>query len=181
MKFLFQILLCISVCSISLLAQINTDRDNGIASYRAGEFENAANALKAIVEKDKSDKLAWVYLGAALVKLGKQRDAAVAFKNSDFSYKDPGEKFDQDVNIIRKPRASYTDEARSDNVTGTIKVAVEYGADGKIGFVFPFQTLPNGLTANAVLAAKLIEFEPAKNGGKSVTSVTILSYVFEIY
>jgi hypothetical protein len=181
MKYSLWVLLCMFVCSTCLAAQASVNREDGIASYRSGEFEKAANILQTVVEKDKSDKLAWIYLGAAFVKLGKQKEAVIAFKNSNFTYKDRTEQFDQDVKTIWKPRASYTDEARMENVTGTIKIAVEYGADGKIGFIFPFQTLPDGLTNSAVRAAKLIEFKPATKGGKPVTSVTIISYSFEIY
>ncbi len=58
---------------------------------------------------------------------------------------------------------------------------VEMQSDGKIGFVQPSVELPNGLTENAVRAARSIKFEPAWKDGKPVTTVSILDYGFSIY
>jgi hypothetical protein len=66
-------------------------------------------------------------------------------------------------------------------ITGTVKVPVEYGADGKVGFIIPFQTLPFGLTQASVFAAKGIRFEPAMINGKAVPLVTVVYYNFDIY
>ena len=65
--------------------------------------------------------------------------------------------------------------------TGEIKIAVEFRADGKLGFVFPFQTLQHGLTQNAVGAASSITFEPAIKNGKPVSVVSVITYGFSIY
>ena len=180
-KYVFQSLVYVVFCSMPLLAQTTLSREGGITAYRSGDFEKTANALQIAVTTDKSDKLAWIYLGAAFVKLGKEKEAIDAFKNSSVDYKNPIEILDQDVNIIRKPRGQYTELARQHQVQGTVKLAIEYQADGTIGFVFPFQPLPDGLTESTVEAAKSIEFEPAKNGGKTVTVVKIQAYNYNIY
>ncbi len=85
------------------------------------------------------------------------------------------------LKIISKPRASYTDEARMNQVQGTVKIAVEFGADGEIKFILPFRTLPYGITEGCVEAVKKIKFEPATENGKSVSSISIISYSFTIY
>ena len=191
MKYFLQTLVLLLFCSLSLLAQSDLSRNDGIAAYRSGDFDKAATLLQAAVNADKSDHLASLYLGAAFVKLGKEKEAIEAFKNSlvDYNgplgtyvnYKSPDEKVDQDVIFIKKPRAQYTDLARQNQVQGTVKLAVEFLADGKIGFVFAFQTLPDGLTDRTVDAAKSIEFEPAKVGSHAVTTVKVQSYTFNIY
>jgi outer membrane biosynthesis protein TonB len=83
--------------------------------------------------------------------------------------------------MISKPRARYTDEARYNNVTGTIKIAVEYQADGSIGFTIPVESLPHGLTQNALQSARQIRFQPAVRNGNAVTVVGIVEYTFSIY
>jgi hypothetical protein len=95
--------------------------------------------------------------------------------------KGPAENLDQDVVFIKKPRAQYSDLARQNHVEGTVTVAIECLADGNIGFVFPFRTLPDGLTDQAIEAAKLIEFEPAKIGSHTAPTVKIQSDNFNIY
>ncbi len=89
--------------------------------------------------------------------------------------------YDKPLKIISKPAVGYTEAARRNKVEGNIKVAVEFGADGKIGFVFPFQDLPDGLTANVVNAAKSIKFESAVTNGKPVTTVSVIEYSFSIF
>lgn len=167
--------------TFALSAQNRSVRDQGIELYRAGDFQSAVSALRSVVDTDKADKLAWIYPGAALLKSRDAKGAAKSFRNSNFTYKDEGETLDQNVKVIRKPRARFTDRARQNMVTGTVKIAVEFGADGRIGFIFPFQTLPEGLADQAISAAKDIDFEPAVHSGKPVSVVTIVTYTFSIY
>jgi len=181
MKHLFHSLMVVALFTLSVFAQSDVSRDEGIAAYRSGDFDRAASSLQKAVKTDESNKLAWLYLGAAFVKLGKEKEASIAFKNSLVDYKGPTENLDQDVKVGLKQRAQYTDQARQNQVQGTVRVVVEFGADGKIGFIFPFQTLPDGLTGNVVNVAKLIQFEPAKSGNHAVTTVKVESYNFNIY
>src|SRR4051794_33921517 len=160
MKYFLQSLVLLLFGYLSLAAQSNLSRNDGIAAYRSGDFDKAAMLLENAVNADKSDHLASLYLGAAFVKFGKEKEAIVAFKNSLVDYngpfgtviadRGPAENLDQDVVFIKKPRAQYSDLARQNQVQGTIRVAIECLADGKIGFVFPFQTLPDGLTDRAI-------------------------------
>jgi tetratricopeptide (TPR) repeat protein len=64
------------------------DTDSGIALYREGKYDQSAEALQKVVESDKSNKLAWLYLGASYVKQGKEKEAVKAFRSSKFGYKD---------------------------------------------------------------------------------------------
>ncbi|MEO6334634.1 MAG: tetratricopeptide repeat protein [Pyrinomonadaceae bacterium] len=169
------------MCSVFAFAQDNNSVEAGTEFYRAGKFEKAVETLQRAVAADKKDKLAFVYLGAAYVKLGNKKEAAKAFRNSRFDYKDSLGAFDTPLKTLRKPKATFTDSARANSVKGEVRVAVEFRADGEIGFVFPFVTLPEGLTENAVRAAKEIVFEPAIKNGKAVDVVSVVTYTFDIY
>lgn len=85
------------------------------------------------------------------------------------------------VNVTSKPRATYTDEARQKAITGTVTLRVTFLANGQIGSISPISGLPSGLTEQAIAAARLIKFEPAKQNGvpKSVTKP--VQYSFTIY
>jgi tetratricopeptide (TPR) repeat protein len=159
-----------------------SERNQGIALFQEGKNNDAVSVLTKVVETDKKSRLAKIYLAASLLKLGKTSEARKIFYRANFITKESPFVYDKELTIIgRKPLAGYTDEARRQLVQGTINVAVEFLADGKIGFVFPINELPYGLTENAVQAAQGIRFEPAVKEGKAVPVVRILTYSFEVY
>lgn len=83
--------------------------------------------------------------------------------------------------IIAKPRAAYTDEARTNNVQGSVTLKIVLLASGQVGSITPLNRLPYGLTEQAIAAAKQIKFEPKKvNGVPQATTVTF-QYGFNIY
>lgn len=86
-----------------------------------------------------------------------------------------------DLKIISKPRAPYTDAARTNMVQGVVRLKVTFLANGQIGAIVPIKGLPNGLTNQAVNAARAVRFEPARRKGKPFTVVKILEYSFTIY
>lgn len=85
------------------------------------------------------------------------------------------------VNIISKPRASYTDAARQNQLQGTVRLRVTFMASGEIGSVSPIEELPDGLTEQAIFAARAIEFEPAIENGIPKTVTKQVQYNFIIY
>lgn len=85
------------------------------------------------------------------------------------------------VRILFKPTPAYTDAARKNQVTGTIRLKVVFLASGRIGTVAPMNSLSYGLTEAAVKAAQQIKFEPEKKNGKAVNSVMTIDYKFSIY
>lgn len=85
------------------------------------------------------------------------------------------------VVILSKPRANYTDAARQNQAQGTITLRVQFLANGQIGEISPINTLPYGLTEQAMAAARNIRFEPAKQNGKPYTVVRNVSYSFTLY
>jgi tetratricopeptide (TPR) repeat protein len=169
------------VFAFATLGQAVSDRDKGIALFRDAKYDEAIETLTRALAADKKSMLTRVYLGASLLKLGKDSQAKKTFPRGRFDPKEDGPTYDKPLRIVTKPRASYTDDARSNNIQGNIRVWVEFGGDGKIGFVFPVDNLPYGLTENAVWAAKDIRFEPAIKDGKAVTTVSYVEYSFSTF
>lgn len=83
--------------------------------------------------------------------------------------------------ILSKDRPSYTDAARSNNTQGTVKLLLLLKADGDIGKISVVKGLPNGLTQEAIRAAKRIKFLPAQVNGSSVDVERMVEYSFAIY
>ena len=85
------------------------------------------------------------------------------------------------LRILSKPRAGFTDMARSANFNGRIKVVALLGAGGRVEFVMLLSRLGYGLDENALDAARRIQFEPKTVDGKAVSTVVIMEYSFVIY
>jgi TonB family protein len=83
--------------------------------------------------------------------------------------------------FLSKPRADYTDAARENQVQGTVRLRVTFLANGQIGAITPVGNLPDGLTEQAITAARQIKFEPARRDGAPVTVTKIVEYTFTLY
>jgi len=185
MKRLYKItLFCALLFSASaVFAQEVSEREKGFEFYDKSEYQKAVETLQKVVEINKKDRKAWLYLGMSQLKSPGKSKPAKAFKAAD-KINDADAETDATktkVKIISKPRASYTEAARQNQIQGTVKLAVEFGADGKIKTVFAFQTLSDGLTQNCLEAAKGIKFDPATKDGKPYSTIGIISYQFTIY
>jgi TonB family protein len=85
------------------------------------------------------------------------------------------------VQILSKPRANYTDAARQAQVQGKVVLRVTFSANGSIGGIAVISGLGNGLTEQAIAAARGIKFEPAKRGGVAYSVTKPVEYSFTIY
>ena len=85
------------------------------------------------------------------------------------------------VFISHKPQPLYTAEARRNNVTGTVRLRMVLAADGTVRDIIPLTTLPDGLTEQAIAAARKIEFTPASKDGRAVSQYVTVEYNFNIY
>jgi TonB family protein len=83
--------------------------------------------------------------------------------------------------IVSKPRAVYTEAARANNTQGTVLLNVTLLASGQIGAIKPIMGLPDGLTEQAVEAAKRIRFEPKRVDGVPRSVTVTVEYSFCIY
>ena len=85
------------------------------------------------------------------------------------------------IKFISKPKASYTDQARTNQIQGTVRLRVTFTASGQIGSIAPVAGLPYGLTEQAIAAARQIRFEPAKRNGVPIPTTAVVEYNFNIY
>jgi hypothetical protein len=86
-----------------------------------------------------------------------------------------------ELRITSKPKAEYTEAARRAMVNGTVQLKVTFLSSGAIGEVIPEKELPEGLTEQAINAAKGIRFQPKRINGVPQTVTKIIEYSFSIY
>jgi len=83
--------------------------------------------------------------------------------------------------ITAKPEPGFTEEARKNNVTGTVRLRAVLSASGSVQGISVVKGLPDGLTEKAIAAAKQIRFTPAQKDGRTVSQYVTLEYNFNIY
>lgn len=83
--------------------------------------------------------------------------------------------------IISKPEPHYTEEARQNQVVGTVILRAVFSADGSVKHILVIKELPNGLTERSVQAAQRIKFVPAMLNGRPVSMFVQLEYSFNLY
>ena len=85
------------------------------------------------------------------------------------------------VRVLSKPEPSYTEQARSNQVTGTVILRCVFAADGHVRAIHVVAGLPDGLTLRAILASLQIKFIPATKDGRPVSVWMELQYNFNLY
>lgn len=85
------------------------------------------------------------------------------------------------IKISSKPKSLYTDLARFYQISGKVVLRVTFMANGTIGAITPISKLPFGLTQQAVIAARGIQFEPALREGVPYSVSRPVEYTFTIY
>jgi len=101
--------------------------------------------------------------------------------NSENAMVTPAVHVTSPLKITAKPRAQYTDEARTHNVEGTVRLKITLMADGRVGNIIPLNQLADGLTEQAIAAAQQIKFEPRRVNGVPQSSIVTFEYSFTIY
>ena len=88
---------------------------------------------------------------------------------------------DQKARILSKPTPSYTDEARQNQITGTVVLQLVLSASGNVTDIKAVSGLPYGLTERAIAAARQIQFTPAMKDGRAVSQYIRVEYNFNMY
>ena len=88
---------------------------------------------------------------------------------------------EQRARLLAKPEPQYTEEARRNQITGTVMLRVVFSALGQVEQIRAMQSLPFGLTERAIAAARQIKFVPATKGGRPVSVYMQLEYNFNLY
>lgn len=87
----------------------------------------------------------------------------------------------QKARITFNPQPEYTEEARKNQVQGTVRVSAVLSASGAITGIRAVSSLPYGLTEKAIAAARRVQFTPAKKDGRNVSQYITLEYNFRMY
>jgi TonB family protein len=85
------------------------------------------------------------------------------------------------LKILSQPKPGYTEEARKNNITGSVRLRVTFSASGTITSITPVSGLPYGLTEQAIAAARRMQFIPEKRNGVPVSKTRVVEYGFNIY
>lgn len=92
-----------------------------------------------------------------------------------------GSQVEQRARLLIKPEPQYTEEARRNQITGTVMLRVVFASNGEVVQIRAVRTLPFGLTERAIAAARQIKFVPATKGGQPVSVFMQLEYNFNLY
>jgi TonB family protein len=87
----------------------------------------------------------------------------------------------QRARVLLKPEPQYTEEARRNQITGTVILRVVFSKFGEVTEIRAIQALPSGLTERAIAAARKIRFLPAMKEGRPVSVYMQLEYNFNLY
>lgn len=82
--------------------------------------------------------------------------------------------------VLSKPRPAYTDEARRLQIQGEVLLEVLFAASGETRVLRTIRGLGHGLDENAIVAARAIQFRPAKRGDAAVDSTAVVHIVFQL-
>ncbi len=97
--------------------------------------------------------------------------------NKIFNGKDVNSK----ARVLSKPEPQYTEEARKNQITGTVVLRAVFTSGGQVTNITARQGLPFGLTERAIAAARQIKFVPATKDGRPVSMYIQLEYNFNLY
>ena len=92
-----------------------------------------------------------------------------------------GKEVSTKARILSKPEPRYTEEARKNQITGTIMLRAIFAANGRVVGIRALSHLPDGLTESAFRAARGIKFIPATKDGHPVSMWMVLEYNFNLY
>lgn len=92
-----------------------------------------------------------------------------------------GSQVEQRARLLFKPEPQYTEDARRNQIEGTVVLRVVFASSGEVVQIRAVRTLPYGLTERAIAAARQIRFAPAMKGGQAVSVFMQLEYNFHLY
>ena len=99
----------------------------------------------------------------------------------DYSRIFTGREVTSKARLISKPEPQYTEDARKNQITGTVVLKVVFSSNGSVTNIRTVSGLPYGLTERAIAAARQIRFEPATKDGHRVSMWMQLEYNFNLY
>lgn len=148
--------------------------DSSTGSAEIGYLQKAVEALEYCLKNCQPE--------SALGRVRERLEAVNAFyRYFDRSQPEIAGENKTSLKILKKVPARYTDNARSSNISGDVRLYVLFAASGRISHIIVLKGLGYGLDEQAINAAREIKFEPATADGKPVSVVKQVSYTFTIY
>ena len=108
-------------------------------------------------------------------------DPAAAVAEPDYNKVFNGKDVTSKARILSKPEPQYTEDARKNQVTGTVVLRAVFSSSGQVTQIRAVSGLPYGLTERAIAAARNIKFTPATKDGHNVSMWFQLEYNFNLY
>jgi TonB family protein len=99
----------------------------------------------------------------------------------DYSKIFTGKDVTSKARLISKPEPQYTEDARKNQIVGTVVLKVVFASSGQVTNIRTVSGLPFGLTDRAIAAARQIKFVPATKDGHQVSMWMQLEYNFNLY
>jgi TonB family protein len=99
----------------------------------------------------------------------------------DYSRIFTGKEVTSKARLISKPEPQYTEDARKNQITGTVVLKCVFSSNGTVTNIRTVSGLPFGLTERAIAAARQIKFVPATKDGHQVSMWMQLEYNFNLY
>lgn len=99
----------------------------------------------------------------------------------DYSKIFTGKEVTSKARLISKPEPQYTEDARKNQITGTVVLKCVFSSNGTVTNIRTVSGLPYGLTERAIAAARQIKFVPATKDGHQVSMWMQLEYNFNLY
>jgi TonB family protein len=155
------------VITLAVSDEANPSLTRFFSSLRLGDRKGAA-ATNARTTK-KRDPAAAPSAGVSDVQASNQEQT--------FSPKQVTRK----ATIIWRPPPIYTEEARQNQVNGTVVLRAVFSSSGYVTNIKVVSGLADGLTERAIEAARSIRFFPAVKDGKFVSQYIQIEYNFNLY
>jgi TonB family protein len=154
-----------------------TTSDNESKEERTNRFRQAAASLEKYLQlvPASPDKEVWQDQLDSLNFYSRNREAP----GGETAH--TGKTVTTKVRLLTKPEPQYTNEARNAQVEGTVVLRAVFASDGVVKRILVVRSLPNGLTEQAVRAAKKIKFIPATLDNKPVSMYMQLEYNFSLH
>ncbi|MBA2527809.1 MAG: energy transducer TonB [Pyrinomonadaceae bacterium] len=100
---------------------------------------------------------------------------------TDYNRVFSGKEVSSKARVLSKPEPQYTEEARKNQITGTVVLRAVFTSGGQVTNIRSVSGLPHGLTERAIAAARQIRFSPAMKDGRAVSMYIQLEYNFNLY
>ena len=162
---------------VSFSGDVLLARENESLEANKERYREAATALEKYLQLTPNTE----YRDTWVEQLESLRIFSANYPKSDPNRVLSGKEVTNKARVLSKPEPAYTEEARHNQVTGTVVLRCIFASDGTVKHFLVLNSLPDGLTEMSIKAAKKIKFVPATVNGRPVSMFMQLEYNFALY